>query len=209
MGILRSFRPLPITKSVPFAWSTSASCNLTISASRPGVSQKAYRIARSRDKRKRRASVLAKERPARVKVPHLIFGDYGERLLIQLGRAEGEHGLNVVGPALPQPVEEPVQAAVIALGELSDLIVGPFPEPPHPVLEVREILLQVLGGDLLYARPALLLGVEDGHVNSGFEAGEVSRGVPVGGLHAAEEPFAVCAKTVVKNLLDDRSSGGT
>ena len=80
-----------------------------------------------------------------------------------------------------QPLEEPVQAAVlgidVALGELLGFGVGPLPEPPHPVLEVGEVFLEMLGGDLLHVRPALLLGVQGGHGDSRFEAGEVSGGV--------------------------------
>ena len=67
----------------------------------------------------------------------------------------------------------------------------------------------MLGGDLLYIRPLLLLRVEGSHCDAGFQAGQVRLGVPVGGLQAADEPFAGFAKTVVKNLLDDHASGGT
>ena len=107
--------------------------------------------------------------------------------------------------ALHQPVEEPVQSAVlgvdVALGELLGFGVGPLTEPPHPILEVGQVLLDVLGGDFLHIGPILLLGVEGGHGDSGFEAGQVALGVPVGSLQAAEEPLAVGAKTVVKMLM--------
>ena len=64
-------------------------------------------------------------------VPHLAFGDYGNRFLIEFGSADGEHGVFGKGPAFHQPVEEPVQAAVlavdVALGQLPGFGVGPFP----------------------------------------------------------------------------------
>ena len=115
--------------------------------------------------------------------------------------------------ALHQPVEEPVQTAVlgidVALGELLGFGVRPLSEPPHPILEVGQVVLDVLGVDFLHIGPALLLGVEGGHGDSGFETGEVALGVPVGGLQTAEKTFSVCAKTEVQMLLDDHSSGGT
>ena len=123
------------------------------------------------------------------------------------------HGVLVDGAAVHQPIEKPVKTAVlsvdVALGQLLGFGIGPPSEPPGPVLEVRKVFLQVLGGDLLYIRPLLLLRVECSHCDAGFQAGQVPLGVPVGGLEAADEPFAVCTKTVVKNLLDDHSSGGT
>ena len=80
-------------------------------------------------------------------VPHLVFGDYGNRLLLQLGRADREHGVFVVGPAFHQPIEKTVQAAVlgvdVALGQLPGFGVGPLPKPTYPVLEVGEVLLDV------------------------------------------------------------------
>ena len=115
--------------------------------------------------------------------------------------------------AFHQPVEEPVQSAVlsvdVAFGQLPGFGVCTLTEPARAALEVCEVVLDVLGGDFLHIGPALLFGIEGGHGDSSFEAGEVVLGVPVGGLQAAEEPLAVCAKTVVKNLLDDHSSGGT
>ena len=64
-------------------------------------------------------------------VPHLVFRDYRDRLLLQLGRADGEHGGFVVGPALNQPIGEPVEATVVGvdvgLGEFPGTGVGPFP----------------------------------------------------------------------------------
>ena len=115
--------------------------------------------------------------------------------------------------AFHQPVEESVQAAVldidVALGELPGFDVGSVTEPPHPVLEVDEIVFDVLGGDFRRIGPALLLGVEGRHGDSSFKAVEVPLGVPVGGLQAAEKPFSVCAKTEVRMLLDGHSSGGT
>ena len=54
-----------------------------------------------------------------------------------------------------------------------------------------------------------LLGITGGHGEGGFEAGEVVLGVPVGCLQAIEETFFVGERTVVKNLLDGHSSGGT
>ena len=122
------------------------------------------------------------------------------------------HGVLVDGAAVHQPIEKPVKTAVlsvdVALGQLLGFGIGPPSEPPGPILEVRKVFLQVLGGDLLYIRP-LLLRVEGSHCDAGFQAGQVRLGVPVGGLQAADEPFAVGTKTVVKNLLDDHASGGT
>ena len=69
--------------------------------------------------------------------------------------------------ALHQPVEEPVQPAVlgvdVALGELLGFGVCPLTEPTLPILEVGEVVLDVLGGDFLHIGPALLLGVLGGH----------------------------------------------
>ena len=142
------------------------------------MSQNAYRSARSRTRRKRWAGVLARGGVSEgEQVPHLAFGDHGDRFLLQFGSADGEHGVFGKGPAFHQPVEEPVQATVLGvdmpLGELPGFSVDPFPEPPHPVLEVREVVLQVPGGDFLYVRPPMFLSIEGDHSDRGFEAREV------------------------------------
>ena len=48
------------------------------------------------------------------------------------------------------------------------LSVGPLPKPAGAFLEVSEVFLEVLGADLLYVRPALLLGVQAGHGRQSF-----------------------------------------
>ena len=131
----------------------------------------------------------------------------------RLGGSVSGEGILVDMLAFHQPVEEPVQTPVlgvdVTLGKLLGFGVGPLTEPPLPVLKVREILLQVLRSDLLYVRPLVFLGVQGNHRHRRFQAGEIPFGVPVGCLQAAEKPLSVSAKTVVKNLLDDHSSGGT
>ena len=116
-------------------------------------------------------------------VPHLVFSDYGNRFLFQARGIYIGEGIFVDRPTFHQPVEEPVQAAVlsvyVALGELLRLGVAPLPKPAGAFLEVRKVLLDVLGADLLHIRPALFLGVEGGHGDSAFQAVEVSLGVPV------------------------------
>ena len=146
-------------------------------------------------------------------VSHLVLGNDGNSLLIQAGRFDQAEGVVVHVFPLLQPVEEAVQTTVldvdVALGELLGFSVGPLPEPTGALLEVGEVILDVGDGDVAYARPVLFLGVQGGHGHGGFQAREVPLGVPVGGLQAAEKPLAGFARTVVKNLLDDHSSGGT
>ena len=69
--------------------------------------------------------------------------------------------------------------------------------PNHRVRPWRYAkFLHVVLGDFTHTRPPLLLGIEGGHGHATFQAGEVPFGVPVGGLQAADEPFAGFTKTV-------------
>ena len=147
------------------------------------------------------------------KVPYLLLGDHGDRLLIHAGRFDQVKRAGIHVFALHQPIEEVVKTAALgvdmALGQLLGRNVFAFTEPPGPVLEVGEVFLYVEDSDVAHARPVMFLGIRGSHVDRRFEAGEVSFGVPVGGLQGAEKPFAGIAKTEVKILLDDHSSGGT
>ena len=78
-------------------------------------------------------------------------------------------------PAFHEPSEESVEAAVlsidVAFGQLLGDEVLPGPELPSAALEVGQVFLDVLGGDVLHIGPALFLGIEGGHGDRGFEAG--------------------------------------
>ena len=92
--------------------SASSSRSLAISLSRPGVSHKAYRTARSRTNRKRWAGVLARAAIGEgQEVPHLVFCDNGNSFLFQAGRLYIVERI-LVDIFTLQPVEEPVQTAV-------------------------------------------------------------------------------------------------
>ena len=94
----------------------------------------------------------------------------------------------------------------VDFGQPSGFGIGPFTKPTGALLEVGEIVLEVGDSDFAYARPVLFLGIQGGHRHRRFE---VSLGVTVSGLQAADESFAGIAETEVKSPLDDYSSDYT